>query len=300
MQQQPKWAGACFLINAMPHDLAKVNAAVAAAGLARTQAFSAVDNFFQLPAMLAQCDLIISVETSIMHLANAVHVPVVALMRKKNPEWAPFDSASSTVLTVAKRNDWVDAITRRAGTAGHRSKTRGASRLPSMLMRTRSATLSTPSLSIRRALCTSTVRTEMPSTGAISRLWRPVTTSCITSRSRGVRLRSKSSPSCWRRNWPRVAASRENASSMAASSLSWSNGFSRKSLACALKAWRARVTSPWPVTIITGSRQPSSSRRRCSDSPSMPDMRISISTQPAHSRCQPCKKSSAQENSAVR
>ena len=110
MQQQPKWAGACFLINAMPHDLAKVNAAVAGAGLARTQAFSAVDNFFQLPAMLAQCDLIISVETSIMHLANAVHVPVVALMRKKNPEWAPFDSANSTVLTVAKRNDWVEAI----------------------------------------------------------------------------------------------------------------------------------------------------------------------------------------------
>ena len=110
MQQQPKWADACFLIKAMPHDLAKVNAVVAGAGLARTQAFSAVDNFFQLPAMLAQCDLIISVETSIMHLANAVHVPVVALMRKKNPEWAPFDGANSTVLTVARRNDWVEAI----------------------------------------------------------------------------------------------------------------------------------------------------------------------------------------------
>ena len=110
MQQQPKWADACFLINAMPQELAKVNAMAQARGLQRTHAFSAVDNFFQLPAMLAQCDLIISVETSIMHLANAVHVPVVALMRKKNPEWAPFDSANSTVITVARRSDWVKAI----------------------------------------------------------------------------------------------------------------------------------------------------------------------------------------------
>jgi len=110
MQAMPKWANACFLINAMPQELAKVTAVVQAHGLPRTQAFSAVDNFFQLPAMLAQCDLIISVETSIMHLANAVHVPVVALMRKKNPEWAPFDSANSTVITVARRSDWVKAI----------------------------------------------------------------------------------------------------------------------------------------------------------------------------------------------
>lgn len=110
MQKQPKWAHASFLINAMPQELAKVNAMVQSRGLQRTQAFSAVDNFFQLPAMLAQCDLIISVETSIMHLANAVHVPVIALMRQKSPEWAPFDSANSTVLTVARRSDWVKAI----------------------------------------------------------------------------------------------------------------------------------------------------------------------------------------------
>jgi len=111
MQQQERWRHAYFLINAMPQDLARVEASIAAAGVGRTRAFSAVDNFFQLPAMLAQCSLIISVETSIMHLANAVHVPVIALMRKKNPEWAPFDSANSTVLTVARRSDWVDAIT---------------------------------------------------------------------------------------------------------------------------------------------------------------------------------------------
>jgi ADP-heptose:LPS heptosyltransferase len=45
-----------------------------------------------------------------MHLANAVHVPVIALMRQNNPEWAPIDRANSTVITVARRGEWVDKI----------------------------------------------------------------------------------------------------------------------------------------------------------------------------------------------
>jgi ADP-heptose:LPS heptosyltransferase len=78
--------------------------------LARTELFSAEENFFQLPAMLQLCDLIISVETAVMHLANAVGVPVLALMRQKNPEWAPIDEENSTVITTVKRSEWVDAI----------------------------------------------------------------------------------------------------------------------------------------------------------------------------------------------
>ena len=46
-----------------------------------------------------------------MHLANAVQVPVVALMRQKNPEWVPLDARRSTVITAARRRDWVDAVT---------------------------------------------------------------------------------------------------------------------------------------------------------------------------------------------
>ena len=111
MQQRPEWADACFIVNAMPHELAQARAVVSSYGLARTQFFSATDNFFQLPAMLAECDLIISVETAVMHLANAVHVPVVALMRQKNPEWVPVDRAHSTVITAARRRDWVKEIT---------------------------------------------------------------------------------------------------------------------------------------------------------------------------------------------
>lgn len=110
MQQQDDWKDAHFIVNAMPHELARAREVVSSYGLARTQFFSATDNFFQLPAMLAECDLIVSVETAVMHLANAVHVPVVALMRQKNPEWVPVDRALSVVITAARRRDWVRDI----------------------------------------------------------------------------------------------------------------------------------------------------------------------------------------------
>ena len=61
--------------------------------------------------MLGRCTLIVSVETAVMHLANAVHVPVIALMRQKNPEWVPLDSARSTVITTIQRGHWVRDIT---------------------------------------------------------------------------------------------------------------------------------------------------------------------------------------------
>lgn len=106
-----EWKNACFIVNAMPHELGDVRNMIASKRLERTHAFSASENFFQLPAMLSMCDLIISVETSIMHLANAVQVPVIALVRQKNPEWMPIDKAGSTVITTPHRRDRVEAIT---------------------------------------------------------------------------------------------------------------------------------------------------------------------------------------------
>lgn len=110
MQAQEGWRDACFIINAVPQELERARAMIGRHHLVRTQLFSAEENFFQLPAMLQLCDLIISVETAVMHLANAVGVPVLALMRQKNPEWAPIDQENSTVITTAKRSEWVDAI----------------------------------------------------------------------------------------------------------------------------------------------------------------------------------------------
>ena len=110
MQAEETWRDACFIVNAVPQELAHARTMIGRHNLARTELFSAEENFFQLPAMLQLCDLIISVETAVMHLANAVGVPVLALMRQKNPEWAPIDEENSTVITTVKRSEWVDAI----------------------------------------------------------------------------------------------------------------------------------------------------------------------------------------------
>lgn len=110
MQRDDAWRDAGFIVNVVPEDLARARPLFAGHDLAHTHLFSAEDNFFQLPAILSLCKLIVSVETAVMHLANAVHVPVIALMRQKNPEWAPIDKHNSTVITVARRDDWVDKI----------------------------------------------------------------------------------------------------------------------------------------------------------------------------------------------
>lgn len=110
MRCRPAWRDVGFVVNVVPEELQRAHALFDDAALERTHLFSAEDNFFQLPAVLSLCELIISVETAVMHLANAVHVPVIALMRQNNPEWAPIDRANSTVITAPKHGDWVDRI----------------------------------------------------------------------------------------------------------------------------------------------------------------------------------------------
>ena len=111
MRRSGGWENAVFIINVVPEELARVKATFAGKDLTGVRFFSAEENFFQLPAVLSLCQLIISVETAVMHLANAVHVPVVALMRQKNPEWTPIDMRNSTVITVAGRDDCIDQLT---------------------------------------------------------------------------------------------------------------------------------------------------------------------------------------------
>jgi len=110
MRRDAAWRDTGFIVNVVPEDLTRARAVFADANLERTHLFSAEDNFFQLPAILSLCTLIVSVETAVMHLANAVHVPVIALMRQKNPEWAPIDKHNSTIVTVDRHEDWVDKI----------------------------------------------------------------------------------------------------------------------------------------------------------------------------------------------
>ena len=111
LRKQDSWRATGFIVNVVPEEMERARKLFALHALADVHLFSAEENFFQLPAILSRCDLIVSVETAVMHLANAVHVPVIALMRQKNPEWAPIDQANSVVITVQNRNDWVDRIT---------------------------------------------------------------------------------------------------------------------------------------------------------------------------------------------
>jgi heptosyltransferase-3 len=111
MRKEPAWREASFIINVVPEAVEDARNLFSNRKLERVALFSAEENFFQLPAILSKCDLVISVETAVMHLANAVHVPVIALMRQKNPEWVPIDVDNSTVIKVPGRDDWIDKIT---------------------------------------------------------------------------------------------------------------------------------------------------------------------------------------------
>lgn len=111
IRRQPQWENACFVVNVVPEQLAAARELFTSCTLGRIELFSAEQNFFQLPAILSLCTLIITVETAVMHLANAVHVPVIALMRQTSPEWTPIDAANSHIITVQRRKGWVNEIT---------------------------------------------------------------------------------------------------------------------------------------------------------------------------------------------
>jgi heptosyltransferase III len=111
MRNKTAWRNANFIINVVPEAMEQARNFYAKTGVAHIQLFSAEEHFFQLPAILSLCQLIISVETAVMHLANAVHVPVIALMRQTNPEWVPINSAISHVITASHRLALVDEIT---------------------------------------------------------------------------------------------------------------------------------------------------------------------------------------------
>lgn len=104
---------ALFVINAPPDQY--VSLANAIEGLkvknkASIVPFTAHDNFFELPAVIANSDVSISVETSVMHFANVLNVPLVALMRSNVPHWRPLDNGRTTVLFAKGKHGWVENI----------------------------------------------------------------------------------------------------------------------------------------------------------------------------------------------
>ena len=110
IKQDDQWQDISFIVNVVPEEFDNVNTYLKKRSVNDVFLFTASTNFFQLPAMISCCDLIISVETATIHLASALHVPVVALMRQKNPEWAPWDTKNSHIVTTGKRSHWIKDI----------------------------------------------------------------------------------------------------------------------------------------------------------------------------------------------
>ena len=99
-----------FIINSVPEKYEEFKSAIENNFLKKVYLFSAMENFFQLPAILSFCDLVVSVETSVPHLSSALNIPVISLMRKKNPEWVPYGSNEKNIIFVDNRNDWIKEI----------------------------------------------------------------------------------------------------------------------------------------------------------------------------------------------
>ena len=110
MQKLNHWHNALYILNATPDLFVEVKEALHQQNVHNATPFSAIDSFYELPAILQLSTLIISVETSIMHLANAVNTPLIALMRNKTPEWAPLKQNITEIIWCTKQKDKIKDI----------------------------------------------------------------------------------------------------------------------------------------------------------------------------------------------
>lgn len=67
------------------------------------EVFTAKENFFELPALMSRCDIVISVETAIMHLASSLNLNQIALIRESAYRWRPQKNAK--IILGKKRVD---------------------------------------------------------------------------------------------------------------------------------------------------------------------------------------------------
>lgn len=84
-----------ILINVPPSSIVGMNALLKSFSLTREHncnisVFTAPDDFFMLPAMIQLCDFLITVETSLMHIASILNKPQMAIMRTKTEHWQPL------------------------------------------------------------------------------------------------------------------------------------------------------------------------------------------------------------------
>lgn len=111
LSEQPKYKEVSFIINTPPQYYESLRKMMYPHWIGRVFLFVGSDNFFQTPSLLQTCDLVISVETSIMHIAAAMKKPLIALMRLKSPEWMPLGQPKEFIVFVRKKDDSIKTIT---------------------------------------------------------------------------------------------------------------------------------------------------------------------------------------------
>jgi ADP-heptose:LPS heptosyltransferase len=101
-----------IILNAPPHaydDLCqwlKNNQSLCSLAI---EVFTAKKDFFELPSLMSQCNLVISVETAIMHLASSLKINQIALIRESAYRWRPQNNAK--VILGKKRVDSISPET---------------------------------------------------------------------------------------------------------------------------------------------------------------------------------------------
>jgi ADP-heptose:LPS heptosyltransferase len=60
--------------------------------------FSAQEHFYELPALIQLSNWVFSVETAVIHLASALSIPQIALVRRKGKAWAPLKNEKTWIL----------------------------------------------------------------------------------------------------------------------------------------------------------------------------------------------------------
>jgi len=81
-----------FVVNCPPDKFDETNALIEDDEQLRAlpiKAFTAIDSFFELPAVMAECDITISVDTATTHMAASLDKPQVAIMADDVKLWQP-------------------------------------------------------------------------------------------------------------------------------------------------------------------------------------------------------------------
>lgn len=104
-----------YIFNLPPQMLPDIQKKVAEDGMLKhihVVPFSAQEHFYELPALIQLCDWIFSVETAVIHLASALSMPQIALVRRKGKAWAPLKNEKTwTLFTKPAIHSRISSIT---------------------------------------------------------------------------------------------------------------------------------------------------------------------------------------------